>query len=221
MASKGSHTLKTKTTSLFSLAKHLGRNLKLRVFKTIWIYESAKAKHDEDVSLSTHKSDDEMMTSYSDFAARSSTILFMKCKVAVYNKPRVPRPASWLLTRDVGQSMNAETVLSPPVPRCRPRPRVLLLQITNVIICVGREMVWKDGDGEKLLVTRHSAQTSGHASPNMDNILPVIISTFHILTCIRPYLMIIISSHLCISTEVTLDTNTFGCAESILFPIWI
>ena len=57
-------------------------------------YESAKAKHDENVSLSTHKSDDEMMTSYSDFAARSSTILFMKCKVAVYNKPRVPRPAS-------------------------------------------------------------------------------------------------------------------------------
>ena len=122
---------------------------------------------------------------YSHFAARSSTILFMKCKVAVYNKPRVPRPASWLLTRDVGQSMNAETVLSPPVPRCRPRPRVLLLQITNVIICVGREMVWKDGDGEKLLVTRHSAQTSGHASLNMDNILPVIISTFHIQTCIR------------------------------------
>ena len=137
------------------------------------------------------------MTSYSHFAARSSTILFMKCKVAVYNKPRVPRPASWLLTRDVGQSMNAETVLSPPVPRCRPRPRVLLLQITNVIICVGREMVWKDGDGEKLLVTRHSAQTSGHASLNMDNILPVIISTFYVHSDMHPYLMIIISSHLC------------------------
>ena len=133
---------------------------------------------------------------YLRFAARSSTILFMKCKVAVYNKPRVPRPASWLLTRDVGQSMNAETVLSPPVPRCRPRPRVLLLQITNVIICVGREMVWKDGDGEKLLVTRHSAQTSGHASLNMDNILPVIISTFYVHSGLHPYLRIITSSHL-------------------------
>ena len=162
----------------------------------IWIYESAKAKHDENVSLSTHKSDDEMMTSYSHFAARSSTILFMKCKVVVYNKPRVPRPVSWLLTPDVGQSMNAETVLSPPCPGAGPRPSVLLLQITNVIICVGREMVWKDGDGEKLLVSRHSAQTSGHASLKMDNILLVIISTFYIQTCIRTYI-IIISSHLC------------------------
>ena len=76
-------------------------------------------------------------------------------------------------------------------------PRVLLLQITNVIICVGREMVWKDGDGEKLLVTRHSAQTSGHASLNMDNILPVIISTFYVHSGMHPCLMIIIFSHLC------------------------
>ena len=81
-------------------------------------------------------------------------------------------------------------------PGAGPRPRVLLLQITNVIICVGREMVWKDGDGEKLLVSRHSAQTSGHASLKMDNILLVIISTFYIQTCILTYI-IIISSHLC------------------------
>ena len=117
-------------------------------------------------------------------------------KLLYTTSPVSPRPASWLLTRDVGQSMNAETVLSPPVPRCRPRPRVLLLQITNVIICVGREMVWKDGDGEKLLVTRHSAQTSGHASLNMDNILPVIISTFYVHSNMHPYLRIITSSHL-------------------------
>ena len=139
---------------------------------------------------------------YLHFAARSSTILFMKCKVAVYNKPRVPAPG--LLTPDprCGSINECGDCPQSSCAQVPPRPRVLLLQITNVIICVGREMVWKDGDGEKLLVTRHSAQTSGHASLNMDNILPVIISTFYVHSGLHPYQRIIISSHLCMLYNV-------------------